>query len=396
MIKKALILKLFEAANMQRWNDKIRPVDLRELDKQAHKMIIAYVIGKIEETIFDNKLDWVDIIEAGIFEFFHRLVLTDIKPEIFYKIKKNVNMYKKLNNWVIFELQDILSPIKNNFFDRFKRYLEDENQNLSRKIITAAHFYATRWEFNIIERANPHDYEIPEIKKRLVENQERDYDLRGMQYLALYSWPKDFINLCGTLRFQLRWSHTHMIPRVSVLGHMLIVAILSYLFSLEQDACKKRLINNFFTGLFHDLPEVLTRDIIDPVKGSIKGMRGLIKKYEKEQLKDKIYTLLPNSWHLDMKMYAEEEFKNIIFINGKKEIKSLDEINKKYNSDEYNPRDGEIIKAADDLAAFVEAYLSIENGIKNKNLDEAKNKIRNRYKNKVIGKINFGEIYADF
>ena len=35
-------------ANMQRWNDKIRPVELRELDKQAHKMVIAYLIGKFE------------------------------------------------------------------------------------------------------------------------------------------------------------------------------------------------------------------------------------------------------------------------------------------------------------------------------------------------------------
>ncbi len=32
----------YSMQSMQRWNDKIRPVDLRELDKQAHKMIIAY------------------------------------------------------------------------------------------------------------------------------------------------------------------------------------------------------------------------------------------------------------------------------------------------------------------------------------------------------------------
>lgn len=49
MIRKPLLLKIYEMANMQRWNDKIRPVELRELDKQAHKMIIAYVLGKFEE-----------------------------------------------------------------------------------------------------------------------------------------------------------------------------------------------------------------------------------------------------------------------------------------------------------------------------------------------------------
>ena len=49
MIRKALLLKIFDAAYMQRWNDKIRPVDLIELDKQAHKMVIAYFLGKFEE-----------------------------------------------------------------------------------------------------------------------------------------------------------------------------------------------------------------------------------------------------------------------------------------------------------------------------------------------------------
>jgi putative hydrolase of HD superfamily len=77
---------------------------------------------------------------------------------------------------------------------------------------------------------------------------------------------RNFIDLCGQLRFQLRWSYLHRIPKTSVLGHMLIVAVLSYLFSLEIGACRKRCYNNYFTGLFHDLPEVLTRDIVHPVK----------------------------------------------------------------------------------------------------------------------------------
>ncbi|MEK6738147.1 MAG: hydrolase, partial [Planctomycetota bacterium] len=41
MIRKALLLKIFSAAYMQRWNDQIRPIELIELDKQAHKMVIA-------------------------------------------------------------------------------------------------------------------------------------------------------------------------------------------------------------------------------------------------------------------------------------------------------------------------------------------------------------------
>lgn len=71
-----------------------------------------------------------------------------------------------------------------------------------------------------------------------------------------------FANLCGQLRFQIRWTQAPRIPATSVLGHMFIVATFAYFFSLSVDACTARANNNFFCGLFHDLPELLTRDII--------------------------------------------------------------------------------------------------------------------------------------
>ena len=53
MKKETSIAKLMErftkAASMQRWNDHIRPVEFTELDKQAHKMVIAYILAKSEE-----------------------------------------------------------------------------------------------------------------------------------------------------------------------------------------------------------------------------------------------------------------------------------------------------------------------------------------------------------
>ena len=44
-----IIYYMFDAANMSRWNDHLRTLDLSELDKQAHKAVIAWVIGKSEE-----------------------------------------------------------------------------------------------------------------------------------------------------------------------------------------------------------------------------------------------------------------------------------------------------------------------------------------------------------
>jgi len=50
---KELLDHLFQLAVIERWNDHPKPFDITELDKQAHKAIIAYLLAKIEEN--ENK-----------------------------------------------------------------------------------------------------------------------------------------------------------------------------------------------------------------------------------------------------------------------------------------------------------------------------------------------------
>jgi len=394
MIRKSFLLKVYDAANMQRWNDKIRPVELRELDKQAHKMVFAFVLGKLNEN--ERGFDWIKIIEGGIFEFLQRLVVTDIKPQIFHKIKGDPEKLRQLNDWVFRQLKPIISPIGNNFSERFVEYFSSYDEDINKKILGASHFLSTKWEFGIIEWANPGGYEIESIRKELEERSKKFKDLKGFDLIVSSSNLKNFIDLCGQLRFQVRWSHLPMIPRTSVLGHTLIVAILSYLFTLELKACRCLLKNNFFTGLFHDLPEVLTRDIISPVKKSIAGLEEIIKEYERKEMREKIYNLIPEEWHSEMRIYAEDEFSSIVKINGEIIRTNSKEIQEKYNRDEYDPKDGELVKAMDDLSAFVEAFLAKRNGVSNERLDEAIVSLKREYKDKYIGDISLGEIYADF
>jgi putative hydrolases of HD superfamily len=391
---KDFILELFSAAAMQRWNDKIRPVELKELDKQAHKMTIAYFLGKFEEST--EGFSWLEIIEGGLFEFLERLVITDLKPQIFNRIKEDRKRYEELTKWVFVKLEPVLSPLGRDFLDRFRHYFASTDNTVNKRILNAAHFYATRWEFDIIERANPTGYEIPEIRNFLQGRQERYYDLAGIQQLALFQKYRNFLDLCGQLRFQYRWSHINMIPRTSVLGHMLIVAILAYLFSLQIGACPRRCFNNYFTGLFHDLPEVLTRDIISPVKRSIEGLESLIKAYEKEQMDKEVFNLLPAGWHDEMKTFTEDEFSSIAVVGGNVVRTDTDTINRQYNEDRFNPRDGVMIKAVDDLAAYVETYCSLENGVHSPELAQARRSIRDKYRDTVISDILFHALFAQF
>ena len=177
---------------------------------------------------------------------------------------------------------------------------------------------------------------------------------------------------------------------------MLIVAILSYLFSLAIGASPKRCFNNYFTGLFHDLPEVLTRDIISPVKRSIEGLDSLIKAYEKELMEKEVLNLIPGEWHSEMQMFTEDEFSTIITRDGKTIKTDSETISRDFNDDAYNPRDGEAVKTIDDLAAYVEAYCSLENGVKSRDLTAARESILEKYKDRIINNINFGNLFREF
>ena len=49
MLTKSFIEFLYDAEHIQRWNEHIRPSGFTELDKQAHKMMIMYVLARHEE-----------------------------------------------------------------------------------------------------------------------------------------------------------------------------------------------------------------------------------------------------------------------------------------------------------------------------------------------------------
>ncbi len=392
MITKGLLDKIYEAASIQRWNDHVRPVEFTELDKQAHKMILAYVFAKLEESEGHAQVDWIRLIEGGIFEFFPRVILTDIKAPVFHKLMSRKG--REINDHVLKNMEEDLSELGGDFGRNFKQYLFDPNYaRFEKRILKAAHYLATNWEFQIIYNTAPFIYGIDKTKEEIENQIEDHYDLIGVQKLALRKKSFGFIDLCAQLRFQQRWAHSPRVPKTSVLGHMLIVAMMSYFCSMEMGACPKRAYNNFFSGLFHDLPEVLTRDIVSPVKSMVEGLEAIIKDYEKMQFEERILPLLPSSIREEIVYFIQDEFSNRILEAGdiRKDIPG--ERMKDYNRDDFSPVDGEVIRACDKLAAFIEASLSIRHGISSQHLRDGMVKIYREYGDQESGGIDFAALF---
>ena len=389
-----LIQFIFEAAYIQRWNDHIRPQGFTELDKQAHKMMILYVLARYEEQDHGASLDWQVLVEGGIFEFLHRVVLTDIKPPVFHELMRKSG--HQLNQWVYKELVRRVPSLKGSaFMDKMQQYLDGDSHPLEKQLIRAAHYLATEWEFRIIYHMNQGIFGVEEIRERIADEIEDHYNLAGVQKIAMNGKTRKFVDLIGKLRFQKRWSQSPRVPETSVMGHVLIVAIMGYFCGEAMGACKARLVNDFLGGLWHDLPEVLTRDIISPIKRSIEGLEELIKDIEQRQMEEILLPLLPASWHEDILNFTVHEFENRIWENGK--IRLLEgDIPEQYNKDEYSPVDGRVLKGCDHLAAFLEAWLSIQCGITSSHLAGVVEALPKAYQGKSIGGIDFGKIYEQF
>jgi len=394
-----LINELFRGFHIQRWNDRVRPMNFTEIDKHSHKLIIAYVLGKYEEKA-GKSVDWDKLIQYSIFEFLRRIVISDIKSPIYREIKKNKAVFQKLNEYIYDHLKD---KIKNEKINKeLEKYLfREEGDDLTNKIINAAHIYSSFWEFQIVRTSNPNNFQNLSIETELLQEikkyTEPPNELIGIKKLIERNSITNFVDLCGQLRFQIRWAQTPRVPQTSVLGHMMMVATLVYFFTADLQFCKKRMYNNFFCGLFHDLPEAVTRDIISPVKKSSPEFDKLISDLEKTLAEQEIFPHVEQDWIEELKYFTQNEFENKIIVNNTiKTGQTNSEITDKYNKDEFNPLDGNIVRWADQLAAYLEAWHSINNGIKSQELVSSAISISNKYLNSDINFIDIKTLYKEY
>lgn len=408
MIRKNLLQLIFSGAYLWRWNDKLRPAELSEIEKQAHKMLVACALwnAACENMSPTERTELgIKIIEGALFDYFYRLIITDIKPPVFYKIKENRPHYEQLTKYVLNRLEPMLAPL-GDFWDRMRVWhlREGVENDLDRRILTASHLFASRWEFQLIKPHNFFDDEMEVIHNSFVKELDAFQDLPGMSALmdkgdALGK----FANLCGQLRFQIRWTQAPRIPATSVLGHMFIVAVCAFFYSREITTSDARIVNNFFSGLFHDFPELLTRDIISPVKQSISGLADIIKKYEDDELNRRVLSPLRRAgfgsfsdriaYYLGMELGSE--FKECYRKDGKIiPVDACAELDK-YGAPEYEPKDGYLLKLCDRLAAFLEAHNSIRNGVSSPHLLEARSRLKGDLE-KAPEKFKMEGLLADF
>ena len=160
---------------------------------------------------------------------------------------------------------------------------------------------------------------------------------------------------------------------------------------------EKRLINNFFTGLFHDLPEAVTRDIISPVKQATDELPNIVKKIEDEIVSKELVPLMEPFFRDEIIYFTSDEFSNRILDENKvpREV-SWEDLNKLYSNAKYSPVDGRLVRVADHISALMEADISIKHGITSSHLSHGREGMLAAYPHgKIVNGIDVGKLFHE-
>ncbi|HNY21499.1 MAG TPA: HD domain-containing protein [Treponemataceae bacterium] len=396
MYDKKLVLKIFEGFSIERWNDLVRPLELIEMDKTAEKTALAYIIGKFEEKR-GNRVEWRRIIYGTLFDLLRKIALCDIKAPVQRMIREEYpEEFVRLNEWVVEQYRGLIADpeLLREFSDHVLG--QSDPNDLTTRVLRAAHKYSTFREVEMIRMVNE-PFRLVEIDKELNKDLEGYLDLRGMQLLVSRQKPWDFLMELEKLRFQTRWNQTPRVPATSVLGHSYFVAALTLLMGRDLAICPEREYNNFFSALFHDLPEAVTRDIISPVKQATHQLPAVVKEIEDKIVERELTPLMDESFRDEIMYFTNNEFENRVRVDGKTVKVSFEDLRDKYNHASYRPVDGKLVRAADHIAAFVEADCSINYGITSTHLRDGKRNILALYPaGKTVNGLDIAGFFAEF
>ena len=95
--------------------------------------------------------------------------------------------------------------------------------------------------------------------------------------------------------------------------------------------------------------------------------------------------------------YTSDEFSDrILDKSGKIKHVSWEDLNTKYNSTEFEPIDGRLVRICDHFSALMEADISIKHGITSEHLTGGREGILSRYSNgEIISGINVNEFFQN-
>lgn len=272
-----------------RWNNFPRVIDIKQMDNVGATLHTALFLAYHEEKASWKKVDKLYLIKKIIFTSLADLILSDINSG-------TKNYIKKLDAKIFDELYEqaykhfLKSDAPEILKDDFRDTLSREGMDLEDTLFFAAKKYVGYFEASTNARVFPEIYEVPfgDIKSGLKVFSET---LPSLKELLRNTDQEKYLAHIYRLSFSMRWNQYQRNTPISVMSHKVVVTYLSYVIGMignthgEENDIEEMLMR----AIYHDVPEVITGDIITPTKKAVSGFVELLEEVEVAMMDDYLF-----------------------------------------------------------------------------------------------------------
>lgn len=260
-----------------------------QMDNVGATLHTALFLVYQQKQVTWEHIDTLYLIKKIIFISFSDLILSDINSGTKWYIKKIDEkifdtLYSKAYDYFLsWEAPEYLKQDMRDTLWASDKLLEDQ-------IIAAAKKYLWFVEASNNARVFAEIYEVPlgEIKKELNILSE---DLISLKELLNNTDHEKYLAHIYRLSSSMRWNQYQRTSPISVMSHKVIVTYISYIIGmLGNNAGETNDIEDMLMrAIYHDVPEVITGDIITPTKKAVPWFVELLEKVEETMMDDYLF-----------------------------------------------------------------------------------------------------------
>ncbi len=329
-----LLLQSAKLFTTKRWSNAARFEETTFADGSWFSTLLAYTLALLEEKIFDNTVDRELLLKRGIF---HKLP-TSIVGNISSSIKENSALRQSLDEIIGLAVTGELAPLApiTTRTEFSKCILEAKDDSLEGNILIAADLINSLMECRREVSFGLEDFKEPLL---FIENKLNKSPLQSVNYILHSEKMMKFLKIVRNIMFTQRWNTEVRRFSTSVAGHSWYMALICYfLVSWESYKFSNYLnMEKMLAGaIFHDLPEAVTGDIINPTKNRSKKMKLALEQVEKIKVKEELISLLPTE--------LQAEY-SVLILQAKDDS-----------------QEGKLLHAADMLVALLECVFELKRG----------------------------------
>ncbi len=259
------------------------------MDNVGATLHAALFLAYHEEKQTGIKIDTLYLMKKIIFTSLADLILSDINSG-------TKGYIKKLDEKIFDELYEkayqffLSGEAPESLKKDFTHTLHRDDKAIEDTIFIAAKKYVGYVEASTNARVFAEIYEVPlgELKKSLGD---LSNDLVSLKELLRNSDYEKYLAHIFRLSFSMRWNQYQRSTPISVMSHKVVVCYISYVIGMigNEQWEENDIGDMLMRAIYHDVPEVITGDIITPTKKAVPGFVELLEKVEETMMDDYLF-----------------------------------------------------------------------------------------------------------